>query len=179
LISTDHQPIDGRRSAPLHSFSGLVQTPSSHAPSSTVVSPTAEHFSFKTTTTSTFNAYDAYLERNAKRGDQNIHEFDLDDLKSDGESDDVKKNREEREMLEQITRNVIKRIKTRDQQMEDMKRIADEDSKKFVEWETPQGRLFARRRMRSALAKKIERERKQIAKAALGKKHHHHDDDSD
>jgi hypothetical protein len=63
--------------------------------------------------------------------------------------------------------------------MEDMKRIADEDSKKFVEWETPQGRQFARRRMRSALAKKIERERKQKAKAALGKKHHHHDDDSD
>ena len=179
MISTDHHPIDGRRSPPLHSFSGLMQTPSSHAPSSTVVSPTAEHFSFKTSTTSTFNAYDAYLERNAKRGDQNIHEFDLDDLKSDGETDDVKKNREEREMLEQITRNVIKRIKTRDQQMEDMKRIADEDSKKFVEWETPQGRQFARRRMRSALAKKIERERKQKAKAALGKKHHHHDDDSD
>ena len=179
-ISTDHL-IDGRRSAPHSSSSGPTPTPSSHAPSSTVVSPTTEpNFSFKSFPTPSFNAYDAYLERIAKRGDQVVDEVDLDDLKSEDESDNVKKNREEREMLEQITRNVIKRIKTRDQQMEDMKRNASEDSKKFVEWETPLGRQLARRRMRSALAKQIERERKQRERAALaraGKKHH--DDDSD
>ena len=145
------------------------------------MSPTTEpNFSFKSFPTPSFNAYDAYLERIAKRGDQVVDEVDLDDLKSEDESDNVKKNREEREMLEQITRNVIKRIKTRDQQMEDMKRNASEDSKKFVEWETPLGRQLARRRMRSALAKQIERERKQRERAALaraGKKHH--DDDSD
>jgi hypothetical protein len=176
LISTD-QPIDGRRSAPHSSSSGPTPTSSAHPPSSAVVSPTTEHFSFRTSTSSTFNAYDAYLERNAHRGNFNYDDIDLEDLKSEEESDNVKKSREEREMLEQITRNVIKRIKTRDQQMEDMKRNAVEDSKKFVEWETPLGRQLARRRMRSALAKQIERERKQKERAALGKKHH--DDDSD